>query len=220
MNKILLLEDDVLLLDIVREYLQEQGFAVTTSQRADEALDLAYEGNFDLLLLDVKVPRGDGFSLLRSLREAHKQTPAIFMTSLNTIQDLTKGYDSGCDDYIKKPFELKELLLRIQSLIKKTYSSHQDIVVITPQASFDIAKDELLIDGKTQKLTAKELLLLKYLLTHKNRLISKDELFGYIWEYEEPSDMSLRVYIKNLRHHLGAKSIETQKGLGYRLCVQ
>jgi len=125
MVRILLVEDDETLLDLISEYLGENGYDVTTTNNAKDALDLAYERNFDLLILDVKLPQGDGFSLLSSLRELGVTTPSIFTTSLNTIDDLEKGYKSGCDDYLKKPFELKELLIRMQALIKRNFS-HQN----------------------------------------------------------------------------------------------
>ncbi|EOI5010721.1 two-component system response regulator DccR, partial [Campylobacter jejuni] len=107
--KILLLEDDLSLSEIIEEFLNDEGYEVFLCDNAQEALDMAYERYFDLWILDVKVPLGDGFSLLKELRKSGKQTPAIFMTSLNTTNDLKQGFDAGCDDYIKKPFELAEL---------------------------------------------------------------------------------------------------------------
>ena len=123
--KILLLEDDINLSEIVEEHLTDEGYSVDLATDAQQGLDLAYEKNYDLWILDVKVPLGDGFSLLKELRKSGKMTPAIFLTSLNTADDLKEGFNSGCDDYIKKPFELSELSLRVENILKRAFA-HQN----------------------------------------------------------------------------------------------
>lgn len=120
--KILLLEDDLSLSEIIEEFLNDEGYEVFLCDNAQEALDMAYERHFDLWILDVKIPLGDGFSSLKELRKSGKQTPAIFMTSLNTTNDLKQGFNAGCDDYIKKPFELAELSIRVKALLKRAFS--------------------------------------------------------------------------------------------------
>lgn len=219
-SNILLLEDDFSLSEIIQEFLEEQGFAVTTVFSADKALDLAYEQSFDLFLLDVKVPMGDGFTLLQSLRDAGKDTPAIFLTSLASIDDISRGYEAGCDDYLKKPFELKELLFRIQTLLRRRFSHRSDdLLSIHDSAAFDVASLKLYIQNQPISLPNKEAKLLKLLLQHKGAVLSQQQIFEELWEYgEEPSEMSLRVYVKNLRKHLGKEAIETVKHAGYRLC--
>ena len=126
MTQILLVEDDEILADLISEYLNENGFKVTHCTDALNASNLIYEQKFDVLILDVKIPKGDGFSLLAQIRKNGNETPAIFTTSLNTLDDLEVGYKSGCDDYLKKPFELKELLIRIQTLLKRKFSHKND----------------------------------------------------------------------------------------------
>ena len=217
MVRILLVEDDEILLDLISEYLSENGYDVTTSNNAKDALDLAYEQNFDLLILDVKLPKGDGFSLLSSLRELGVSAPSIFTTSLNTIDDLEKGYKSGCDDYLKKPFELKELLIRIQALLKRNFSHNNDEkVVISIELSFHPQSKILSKNGEKISISSKESDLLALFLQNKGKILTKDEIFNKIWKFdEEPSELSLRVYIKNLRQILGKDAILNRRGDGY-----
>ncbi|WP_103594277.1 response regulator transcription factor [Campylobacter concisus] len=217
MVRILLVEDDEILLDLISEYLSENGYDVTTSNNAKDALDLAYEQNFDLLILDVKLPKGDGFSLLSSLRELGVSAPSIFTTSLNTIDDLEKGYKSGCDDYLKKPFELKELLIRIQALLKRNFSHNNDEkVVISNELSFHPLSKILSKNGEKISISSKESDLLALFLQNKGKILTKDEIFNKIWKFdEEPSELSLRVYIKNLRQILGKDAILNRRGDGY-----
>lgn len=127
--KILYLEDDITLSDTVAEFLSDEGFKVSPVYDGEEALEQTYEESFDLFLFDVNVPKIDGFKLLNELREANISTPAIFTTSLKGIDDLSKGYESGADDYIKKPFALKELLFRIKALLKREFKSDRKSVV-------------------------------------------------------------------------------------------
>ena len=217
MTQILLVEDDETLSELISEYLSEQGYDVTVRADAKAALDTAYERNFDILILDVKLPKGDGFSLLRELRRLGNDTPAIFTTSLNTLQDLEIGYKSGCDDYLKKPYELKELLLRIQILLKRKFSHVNDeFIELNDGYKFYPSSKTLRQNGQIVSLSNKESELLALFLENKNTLISKETIFDKIWNYgEEPSELSLRVYVKNLRRILGKDAIINRRGDGY-----
>lgn len=215
--KILLLEDDLNLSELVEEYLIDEGYELTLAMDAQEALNLAYEKNFDLWILDVKVPLGDGFSLLKELRKAGKTTPAIFLTSLNTSGDLKQGFDAGCDDYIKKPFELIELKMRIQSLLKRAFShKNENFEELGNGYKFNIQSQILYHNDQPLNIPNKEIKLLSLLLKKKNQFISTELIFDELWEYgEEPSELSLRAYVKNLRKILGKDSIINQRGRGY-----
>ena len=217
MTQILLVEDDETLSELISEYLSEQGYDVTVRTDAKAALDTAYERNFDILILDVKLPKGDGFSLLRELRRLGDDTPAIFTTSLNTLQDLEIGYKSGCDDYLKKPYELKELLLRIQILLKRKFSHVNDeFIELNDGYKFYPSSKTLRQNGQIVNLSNKESELLALFLENKNALLSKEAIFEKIWNYdEEPSELSLRVYVKNLRRILGKDAIINRRGDGY-----
>ena len=217
MTQILLVEDDETLSELISEYLSEQGYDVTVRADAKAALDTAYERNFDILILDVKLPKGDGFSLLRELRRLGDDTPAIFTTSLNALQDLEIGYKSGCDDYLKKPYELKELLLRIQILLKRKFSHVNDeFIELNDGYKFYPSSKTLRQNGQIINLSNKESELLALFLENKNALLSKEAIFEKIWNYgEEPSELSLRVYVKNLRRILGKDAIINRRGDGY-----
>lgn len=217
MTQILLVEDDETLSELINEYLSEQGYDVTVCADAKAALDTAYERNFDILILDVKLPKGDGFSLLRELRRLGNDTPAIFTTSLNALQDLEIGYKSGCDDYLKKPYELKELLLRIQILLKRKFSHVNDeFIELNDGYKFYPSSKTLRQNGQIVNLSNKESELLALFLENKNALLSKETIFEKIWNYgEEPSELSLRVYVKNLRRILGKDAIVNRRGDGY-----
>ena len=217
MTQILLVEDDETLSELISEYLSEQGYDVTVCADAKAALDTAYERNFDILILDVKLPKGDGFSLLRELRRLGDDTPTIFTTSLNALQDLEIGYKSGCDDYLKKPYELKELLLRIQILIKRKFSHVNDeFIELNDGYKFYPSSKTLRQNGQIVNLSNNESELLALFLENKNALLSKETIFEKIWNYgEEPSELSLRVYVKNLRRILGKDAIINRRGDGY-----
>ncbi len=216
--KILLLEDDIGLSDIMSEYLQDNDFAVDLVYDGEEALESAYESHYDLYIFDVNVPAVKGFDVLQTLRENGDTTPTIFVTSLNDIDDVSKGFESGADDYLKKPFELAELLLRIKNIQKRSFTQQRSTTVhIDENITFDI-DTELLHTGKESvSLPQKELKLLKHFLKHPNEIVTFDNLYEVLWDYDEtPSSESLRAHIKNLRKHLTKDMIQNLRGLGYR----
>ena len=216
-SKILLLEDDLNLNETVSDYFDENGFDIVSAYDGDEALSLIYENNFDLLLLDVNVPNKNGFEVLKEIRNQKKTVPAIFITSLNSMDSLEEGYISGCDDYIRKPFELRELLFRVQTILKREFSQKSDVINITDDITFNSISNELKYKDEEVKLNLKELKLLKFFLQHPNELLVHDRIYDHVWDYdEEYSDNSLRTYIKNLRKILGKDKIVSLKKLGYR----
>jgi DNA-binding response OmpR family regulator len=216
-NKILLLEDDLNLSETVAEYFDEQGFDVICVYDGDDAIASIYENHFDLLLLDVNVPNKNGFDVLKEIRAQNNNVPAIFTTSLNSMDSLEEGYTSGCDDYIRKPFELRELLFRVQTILKREFSQKSDVINITDDITFNSISNELKQNDEEIKLNLKELKLLKFFLQHPNELLAHDRIYDHVWDYDEDySDNSLRTYIKNLRKILGKDKIVSLKKLGYR----
>jgi two-component system, OmpR family, response regulator len=142
-SKILLLEDDLNLSETVCDYFEEQGFQVICVYDGEDALSAIYENSFDLLLLDVNVPNKNGFEVLKEVRNQNNNVPAIFTTSLNSMDSLEEGFLSGCDDYIRKPFALKELLLRVQTILKREFSNKNEIINITDDITFNSISNEL-----------------------------------------------------------------------------
>jgi DNA-binding response OmpR family regulator len=214
---ILLLEDDLQLSDTVKQFLEIKGYDVYCAYDGLQAQDIAYEKRIDLMLLDVKVPFLNGFEFLKSLRAEGKDIPAIFITSLNSVEDVEKGFDVGCDDYIRKPFALKELLVRVESLLKRTFGTHTEKIELDEGLFFDTKELLLIQDEKRVPLKTKELKLLSLFLQHVNELVTYEKINSALWEYdEEPSSGSLRTYIKTLRATIGKEKIETIKNIGYR----
>lgn len=222
MKKILLLEDDINLSETIVAYLEEKDFEVVPVYDGYSAQDAIYENNFDLLLLDVNVPDMNGFEVLKEAREEGVKTPAIYITSLNSMEDFEQGYESGCDDYIRKPFALKELLLRIETILKREFFHQKDNKIkIDENIFFDTSSHELLIDEQTVTLNNKDAKLLQLFLKHQNELLTHEVIYATLWEYdEEISESALRTYIKNLRKLLGKEKIVSLKKLGYKFTTK
>jgi len=216
--KLFLLEDDPNLSESVTEYLESQGYTVVCAYDAASAEDILYETKFDLLLLDVNVPAGNGFSLLKHSRQNGNTTPAIFITSRNAMNDLEEGFASGGDDYLRKPYELKELLLRIQTILKRNFFHPPTATIdLGNTTTYDIENQSLQIDGAEQSLQPKEHKLLKLFIQHTGELLTHETIMEYLWEYDEISnDGSLRTYIKTLRKLLGKDRIVSHKRIGYQ----
>ena len=217
-RRVLLLEDDVILNETITEFLEDNGYEVVSVDDGYDAMDKAYEDSFDILLLDVKVPSISGFDLLNELRSKGVKTPAIFITSLNSIDDLTKGYDSGCDDYIKKPFVLKELLIRVEALIKRDFfHTKNNFIQIDENIKYDIDANALYVNDKEISLNKKESKLLKLFLQNSNQVLSHERIYDTLWSFDESySESALRTYIKNLRKIVGKEKIVSLKKQGYK----
>ena len=214
---ILLLEDDIQLSDTVKQFLELKGYEVHTAYDGIQAEEIVYERHIDLMLLDVKVPLLSGFDFLKQVREKGKEIPTLFVTSLNSVEDVEKGFSLGCEDYIRKPFALKELSVRIEAILKRAYGMNEEKIEIDDDFSFDMKEFILNKNDEKIALKTKELKLLSLFLQHANKLVNYETINQALWEYdEEPSSGSLRTYIKNLRAILGKNKIETIKNIGYR----
>jgi DNA-binding response OmpR family regulator len=214
--KILLLEDDPILSEIIEEFLVEHGLHVKLFYDGKEALDAIFEHKFDLLLLDINVPSLNGFELLKEIKNARITTPVIFITSLDQISDVKKGFALGAEDYLKKPFDLEELLVRIERTKKLHNIDTNERITLTNELFFDPANYEIITPETSYKLRKKEAQLLEYFLKHKNRVLSFEEIIEEVWRFEEtPTHATVRTYIKNLRSYGLEALIENTKGVGY-----
>ncbi|HHD78384.1 MAG TPA: response regulator transcription factor [Epsilonproteobacteria bacterium] len=222
MGKILLLEDDANLNETVTEFLEELGHDMVSVYDGYEAQEKLYESKYDLLLLDVNTPGITGFELLKEAREGDVVAPAIFITSLDSVEDLEKGFESGCDDYIRKPFALKELKIRVETLLKRGfYHESKELIDIAENIAYDTRNNELLIDDKSVSLGHKESKLLKLFMKNEGEVIAHERIYKHLWDFdEEPSDTALRTYIKNLRKIIGKESIVSIKKQGYKFITQ
>lgn len=216
--RILLLEDDITLSETVSEYLEEEGYDVVCAYDGDSAQDALYEEKFDLLLLDVNVPGPSGFELLKEARENGTATPAVFITSRGGLDDVESGFESGADDYIRKPFALKELLLRVQTILKRNFFHNPaEQMELGGGLAYDTAQGQLYKEGERVPLGDKPSRLLRLFIQRKGQVISHEVITEHLWSFdEEPSDTALRTYIKELRKLLGKERIVSHKRLGYQ----
>ena len=214
MVRVLLLEDDTFLAELIKEHLTERGFVVTHFSDGEAAESALLKKCFDLLLLDVGVPGIDGFELLETLRTRRDRTPSIFITSRNSSADLKKGFEIGCDDYIKKPFEFEELDARINHLIRMYGMQREEPLTLEGDIVFEPWRHRLFVSGREVVLTPKASEILHYLLRHAGRIVSREELLQSLWSWEEaPTDATLRSYIRMLRKEV--PGIVTERGVGY-----
>jgi DNA-binding response OmpR family regulator len=221
MPTILLLEDDIQLSQTVEQFLKRKGYGVILAYNGLQAQELIYEKHIDLMLFDIKVPHLNGFELLKAIRDEENNTPVILITSLNSVDDVEKGFELGCDDYIRKPFALKELIVRIEAQLKRRFNTYQDVINISSNISFNPKEMTLFKDDEVISLKTKELKLLELFLQHPNQLLRYEEIFDVLWEYDEaPSSGALRTYIKELRTIIGKDRIETVKNIGYRFVTE
>ena len=214
MAKLLLVEDDVNLAETLVELLELENFDVTWVGDGEKALDVTFVNSYDLLLLDVNVPFVDGFELLKGLRDSGDETPAIFITAMSDIASLSKGFEVGADDYIKKPFDFDELIVRIYSLIRKHLKITENIIVVDDY-NFHIDTNELYREQRFIPLSPVELKLTTLMFKQLNTTITKENILMELSDGEEASEGALRVHINKLRKH--GLPIQTVKGIGYRL---
>jgi len=214
MAGILLLEDDDTLAESLIFLLEDEGYAVTWVRDGASAVDCTASETFDLLLLDVNVPEMDGFTALRSLRGAAIDTPAVFMTALQDTRSLSEGFQSGANDYVKKPFDFDELMIRINALIHRQYHSSGDTVSLG-EFSFRITRGELYKRGEYIPLSEYEQRLVRLFFKHIGTTLEKEDILFETAGGDEASEGALRVRINKLRK-IGLP-IMTVKSIGYRL---
>lgn len=215
--KILLLEDDALLSKILTKHL-EQSYNITAVYDGNSVLEMIESEKFDLLIFDSNVPGISGLELIKELRAYNDFTPIIMITAYQDTIHLKKAFTHGCNDYIKKPFELDELDMRIKN-ISRTFNIEQNkLITISKDILFDALNNQIIKGNKIFSIAKKESEFLNYLVKKRNQTISKEELVQNLWSFEHmPSDATLRVYIRNLRTLVGKEAIMTIRGMGYRL---
>jgi len=217
---VLILEDETILAISMQEFLEDSGYQVVHFVNAEDAFDAIYERAFDLLLLDVKVSGSmNGFELLSSLREHKIFTPAIFITSLNNIEDLTQGYKCGCCDYIRKPFDLAELKLRIEQVIQtQCFHSSDEVIELAFSYKYDTKKMELSLEGQKIILSKRETSMLELLIKHRGSVVSYTMFWESVWgEWIEPTN--IRVQVGTLRKKLEKNFIKNIRGVGYSIDI-
>ena len=206
--KILLLEDDTILAQTMVQILEEENYEVTLVNDGEEVLTETYENKFDLYLFDVNVPSLNGMETLKLLRDAEDVTPTFFITALIDIESTLKGFNCGCDDYIKKPFDIDELLARIQATLKR-----KNPVIKYGDIVFDLLENRVFKEDKEVALGNVEKDIFSLLIRNINMTVNKSTFFDYM---NKPSETGLRVLISKLKKLLDLNVTNT-KGIGYKL---
>jgi DNA-binding response OmpR family regulator len=223
-GKIMMVEDERRIADTLRVGLGENGYAVEIAYDGLSALDLIRQNQFDLIILDINLPDISGYELCKRFRNASPDVPVIMLTALNALEDKIEGYDAGADDYIIKPFEFRELLMKTRALLRR--SAQQRVVTgnILKGGDLEMNLDtkEIIRDGVTINLTAKEFQLLEYLLRNKNRVVSRADIAVNVWDIDFDTNTNIiDVYINYVRNKVDKpfdrKLIHTQVGMGYVL---
>ena len=214
-KNILIVEDDIDLNSTISKFLIHKGFEVSSVYDGQSAVEKVYEYQYNLILLDVKLPSLNGFEVAKNIRE-FSSVPIIFLTSLNSQDDIENGFISGADDYIIKPFSLNELVLRVEAILRRIYKNEHKIEIAN-NIYFNSDKLVLYKNEHIVDLTAKEITLLALFLQNQGKILSKDEIFNILYQYDEmPNEASLRVFVTKLRAIIGKDKIENIKGVGYK----
>jgi DNA-binding response OmpR family regulator len=215
-TKILLLEDDKLFNETLQDFLEEEGFSLDTALDPYSALELSYDCNYDLYLFDVNLPYESGFDLLNKLRQSGDVTPTIFLTSRDDKASLTQGFETGADDYMKKPIDLDELLLRIQALLRRQVRKERMTI---GEYSLDMVGKALFHNNEELEVTKKAVELLVLLVQADGEVVSSDTIKNRLWAAgQNASDGSLRVYITQLKKYF-PNTIINVRGVGYKWLV-
>lgn len=217
MSKILLVEDEALLVENLKKNLKRQNYIVDSAMDGEEALYLLNEFEYDLIILDLGLPKKSGLQVLEQIRIDQNPTSVLILTARNTWQERVEGLKKGADDYLGKPFHFEELLARIEALLKRP-AQPQAQCLRFQDYELNLECRELKVKEHRFALTKTEFTLVKLFLSHPNRVFSKDTLMHRLGDQHHDRDSNLiEVYIRKLRQYMGKTAIETLRGQGYRL---
>ena len=223
-RKILLVEDEQKIADTLKLGLTENGYYVEVAYDGSIGWKLFQSRSFNLVILDINLPGINGYELCKKIRASDPHIPIIMLTALSSLDDKIEGYDAGADDYIIKPFEFRELLMKLRALLKRTMSQQLPVGNVLTAADLEMNLDskEVKRKGKTINLTAKEFQLLEFLLRNKNRVVSRADIAINVWDIDFDTNTNvIDVYINYVRNkvdkHFDQKLIQTQVGMGYIL---
>jgi DNA-binding response OmpR family regulator len=223
-RKILIVEDEQKIADTLKLGLSENGYYVEVAYDGQIGLKLFEQHEFNLIILDINLPGLNGYQLCKIIRSRSPHIPIIMLTALSALQDKIEGYDAGADDYIVKPFEFKELIMKIRVLLKRTMDQHIPVgnVLHASDLEMNLDSKEVKRNGELINLTAKEFQLLEYLIRNKNRVVSRADIAINVWDIDFDTNTNvIDVYINYVRNKIdkrfGKKLIQTQVGMGYIL---
>jgi len=219
--RILIIEDEVNLSNAIKTGLTEAGFAVDQAFDGEEGMFLAESEPYDTIILDIMLPKIDGLTICRRLRDKSAITPLLMLTAKERLEDKVAGLDAGADDYLTKPFEFAELRSRIHALLRRSHNQPKGAITIADLV-IDPPKHEVTRDGKTISLTAKEFAILEYLALHTNEVVTRTQILEHTWDYNFDSMSNIiDVFIASLRKKVDQKSaiklLHTVRGVGFSL---
>jgi two-component system OmpR family response regulator len=214
--RLLIVEDEVDLLNSLAKALREEGYAVDTAADGEEGLYKAENWEYDAIVLDVMLPKMDGWSVLQMLRRTRK-SPVLMLTARDQTRDRVRGLDTGADDYLVKPFDLSELIARLRALIRRSVGQTRNVIEVGAVA-IDTAARTVTAEGKQVVLTPREYALVEFLALHRGEVVTRTTLYEHLFD-EDDSTLSnlLDVHVSNVRKKLGTEFITTRRGHGYSI---
>ena len=217
MKKILVIEDEPDIQELLCAYLRDAGYETTAAGDGVAALDLFHKGSWDLLLLDLMLPKIDGYAVCELIRR-ESAVPIIMLTALDTEENQIKGFDLQADDYVTKPFSMPVLLRKIGAVLRRSGSGEERRTISYADLLLDLDDYRVSVDGTPVELTGREFELLRELVQNQGRVLTRSVLLGRLWNYDFLGDERIvDSHIKNLRKKLGREYIETVRGVGYRI---
>ena len=215
--RVLLLEDELMLQSAIAEYLSSTGYIVDAFEDGEEAYEQIKKSTYDLFIFDINTPSIDGLSLLEKLQKEKIHIPTIFISAITQIEQISKAYELGCYDYLKKPFHLKELTLHIERLLKMADIQSKSMVKLSRMYSYDLEKDRLLFDNVEQELKPKHQQIMHLLASNVERVVDFDMLRYYVWDDIHVDAATIRAEMHRVRQALKEDLIVSIKGIGYKL---
>ena len=212
--KILLLEDDIMLNDTITQYLISNGHAVISVKDGNECVEILKDSKFDLLIFDINVPHIDGLTILENLDKQKKMVPTIFISALIDIEDITRAFDIGCHDYLKKPFHLKELSLRIDKILKTTTVPMKQ-KRLSKSYSFDCEKMTLYFNNEPQIISKRQLQIIELLTNNRSLVCNYDMFRDYVWNDDYIDNATIRAEVNRVKKVLREDFIINIRGIGY-----
>lgn len=217
--KILVVEDEKDLNSVITRHLKKNNFSVDSVFNGKEALDFLEYENYDLVILDVMMPKINGYEVVKKLRLKQNETPILMLTAKDSIDDKVKGLDLGADDYLVKPFDFNELLARIRAIIRRKYGNPSNQLIIDDLV-LDLAKKTVKRNNQNIELTGKEYEVLEYLMQNKGHILSREQIRDHVWDFDYDGESNIiDVLIKNIRKKIDINDskplISTKRGLGY-----
>jgi two-component system, OmpR family, copper resistance phosphate regulon response regulator CusR len=218
-TRILIAEDEERITSFLERGLRANGFSTQAVRTGTEAVALARDGDFDLLILDLGLPQLDGQEVLRRIRERGERIPVVILTARDTVEDTVAGFEGGADDYVTKPFRFDELLARVRARLRTEQAAEITVLRAGP-ITLDLRTRRATVGDRNVELTAREFSLTETFMRHPGQVLSREQLLSQVWGYDfAPESNVVDVYIRYLRKKLGPGVIATARGMGYRLEV-